>query len=222
MPAATVPLSEFEALVRPYARELPVPTARRLLRQSAIEFCERTRCWRELLTVTVDEQNETIVTPSYATIHQIEEAYFDGDVRLEPTQYTEVTNLERIGTTVEGVPKYIAQMHPNIVALIPYAAGTLTISAFMKPIEGSSMALNGDGDTIDSLDVVPAFLLGQYGPHIAYGALARALMIPRQPFSNPKEAMLYQAKFDRACDTHFASNITMQHRAPPRTRMREY
>ncbi|MCR9276251.1 MULTISPECIES: phage adaptor protein [unclassified Mameliella] len=219
MVAATVPLEQFEPLVRPYARDLPVPVARRLLRRAAIEFCERTRCWREIITVTVDEQNETIVTPSYATIHRIEEAYWEDNVKLIPTQYTEVTQTER---QAEGLPCYIAQMHPNTVQLIPYSAGTLTISAFLKPIEGTSMQLNVAGDVEDALDVVPAFLLGQFGQQISYGALARALMIPDQPYTDPRSAMLYQGKFDAACTDHFASNITMQHRPPARTRYQEY
>jgi histone H3/H4 len=222
MPAATVPLAEFEPLVRPYVRSLPVPTVRRLIRQAAIEFCERTNCWREIITVTVDEQNETVAAASYAAIHRIEEAIWEDDVKLTPVQFTDFSHEERTQTTIVGTPRYISQLHPNTVALVPYAPGTLTVSAFYKPIEGTSMSLNGDGEVADDLDVVPEFMLGQYGQHIAYGALQRAMMMRGTDHYDPREAMMYQAKFDRACDANFSANITMQHRSPPRSAMREY
>lgn len=219
MPVATAPLSDFDSLVMPYAPGLPRPSARRFIRQAAIEFCERTRCWREILTVTVDEANEAIITPAYAALHRIEEAIYNDEVKLQPTQYTDVSLSERVS---EGMPGYIFQTSPNTISLMPYATGTVKVSAFLKPIEGSDMELNAGGETVDALDVLPVFMLTQYGPQIACGALALALMVPGQPFTNPQQAMYYRQKFDRACDDHFASNITMQVRAPGRSRLREW
>lgn len=217
MPAPTTPISVFDPLVLTYAVGLPVPSARRLVRQAAITFCERTNCWREILTVDVDEANEAIVTPAYATLHRIEEATFDS-IKLIPTQYTDLSAAD---WETEGTPGYITQVNPNTISLIPPATGTLTISAFLKPIEGSSMVTSGS-ETVDELDVVPTFMFLQYAQQIAWGALARALRIPNQPFTDLAESATYGALFEDACNTHFASNITMQHRATPRSRYHEY
>lgn len=221
MPAATVPLSSLDALILPFAVGLPVPSARRFARQAAIEFCEHTNCWREMFTLVVDSSNEAIVTPAYATVHRIEYAEYDGN-RLQPTQYTDISGAD---WSAEGVPAYITQANPNTVSLIPPPAAlepvTITLSCFLKPIEGTSMAAIGS-ETVDDLDVIPAFMLTQHAQAIANGALARALRIPGQPFSNPQEALNRHMQFKQDCDTHFASNITMQHRPPPRSRMHEY
>lgn len=219
MPAPTIAISSFDSFVLPFAQHAPVPLMRKFVRLAAIEFCERTRCWREIVTVTVDEQNEAIVAPSYASIHEIEEATFDGKP-LTPTQFTDTTLLER---SEAGTPYYITQTHPNTVALIPWEAGSLTLSLFLKPRSETQMKTDiMSGQTVDGLDVVPEFMFNQFSQKIADGALARLLMVPGQSFSNPQEGMRRSVLFDQHCNAKFANNITMQHRAPPRVRMTEY
>ena len=53
----TVQLSQFLHMVLPYAPGLPVMTAEHELRLAAIEFCERTRCWRHMIEVEFDDEN---------------------------------------------------------------------------------------------------------------------------------------------------------------------
>jgi hypothetical protein len=219
MTAPTAPISLFDSFVVPYAQKAPIPLVRKFVRLAAIEFCERTRCWREIVTVNVDAQNAAIVAPSHAAIHEIEEATFDGRP-LQPTQFTDTTLLER---QEDGHPRYITQTHPNAVALIPFEAGSLTLSLFLKPRSETQMKTDiMSGQTVDRLDVVPEFMFSQYAQKIADGALARLLMVPGQPFSNPSEGMRRELLFRQHLDAKFATNITMQHRAPPRVRMTEY
>lgn len=216
MPVTTIPTSRFDELVRPFAQELSPVIARRLVRRAAILFCECTNCWREVLTLDVDESNEAIVTPAYATVHRIEEAtYGDREYELEPTQFTDTGSMEP-----GAMPRYITQSTPNTISLIPPPSETITItlSLFLKPIEGTAMGV----DAIDALDVVPEFLLLQYGQQIAWGALSQALGMREAPHYDPQTAAMYEAKFKEAREQNFASNITMQHRPPSRTRMSEY
>jgi|SaaInl25SG_5_DNA_1037380.scaffolds.fasta_scaffold00196_12 hypothetical protein len=219
MTAPTIPISVFDSFVLPFAQQAPRPLVSKFVRLAAIEFCERTRCWREIVTVNVTDQNAAIVAPDHASIHEIEEATFDGRP-LTPTQFTDTTLMER---QEEGHPRYITQTHPNTVALIPFEAGSLTLSLFLKPRSETQMrSLVVSGQTVDRYDVVPEFMFNQYAQKIADGALARLLMVPGQAFSNPQEGMRRSMLFNQHCDAKFATNITMQHRAPPRVRMTEY
>lgn len=219
MTAPTIAISAFDSFVLPYAQLAPVPLVRKYVRLAAIEFCERTRCWREIVTINVDAQNEAIVAPRHAAIHEIEEATFDGKP-LMPTQFTDTTLLER---SEEGTPRYITQTHPNTVALIPWEAGSLTLSLFLKPRSETKMKTEiMSGATVDGLDVMPEFMFNQFAQKIADGALARLLMVKNQTFTDPREAMRREQMFNQHCDAKFANNITMQHRAPPRVRMTEY
>lgn len=219
MTAPTISISAFDSFVLPFAQHAPAPIVRKFVRLAAIEFCERTRCWREIVTVMVNAQNEAIVAPPHAAIHEIEEATFDGKP-LMPTQFTDTTLLER---SEEGTPRYITQTHLNTVALIPWESGSLTLSLFLKPRPETKMKNDiMSGATVDGLDVVPEFMFNQFAQKIADGALARLLMVPGQSFSNPQEGMRRSMLFNQHCDAKFANNITMQHRAPPRVRMTEY
>lgn len=219
MTAKTITLSAFDSFVLPYAQHAPIPLVRKYVRLAAIEFCERTRCWREIVTVNVGAQNEAIVAPAHASIHEIEEATFDGQT-LVPTQFTDTTLMER---QEEGRPRYVTQTHPNTVALIPWEAGSLTLSLFLKPRSDTQMRTAIlSGETVDALDVVPEFMFNQHAQKIADGALARLLMVPGQTFTNPNEGLRRGLMFDKHCDANFARNITMQHKAPPRVRMTEY
>lgn len=223
MPAPTITTTAFDPFVRPFAPAAPLPLIRKHARLAAIRFCERTRCWREIVTVVVDEQDEIIVAPSHAEIHEIEEATFDGNKPLQPTQFTDATLMERSDTSSGQVPRFITQTRPDTVALIPFAAGDLTLSVFLKPRAAADLSTNATpaAETVDALDVVPEFMFNQFAQAIADGALATLLMVPGQPFSNPNEALRRSMEFDRACDSHFSHGIQMQHRAPVRTTMYE-
>lgn len=223
MTAPTVALSKFDTLIMPFAPGAPHLLVRNMARQAAIAYCERTRIWREIVTVAVDEQNEAIVAPDHAAIFEIEEATWEGVTALEPTQFTDHTLLQRAESNTASEPSYITQTHPNTVAVIPFATGTLTVSLFLKPRYDTSMATEaGTGRTIDANDLVPEFLLLQHAEAITHGALARLLHIPNMPFTNPAEAQRREALFRECCDGKFASNLSMQHRTPPRTRFQEY
>lgn len=219
MPAPTTTLAAFDSFVLPFAPGVPLPFARKAVRLAASEFCEKTRCWREIVTVAVDERNETIVVPAHAAVHRIEEATFEGGVILKPIQFTDTTLMQR---AENAQPKYIAQTNPNTVALIPFALGTLTLSVFLKPTPATNMQIGANGEAEDAYDLIPEFMFNQYAQAIADGALARILITPGQPFTSPQEGLRRGLLFREACDSNFAGNITMQNEPPSRTRLQEY
>jgi hypothetical protein len=192
------------------------------LRLAAIEFCERTRCWRHILNTTVNSANRTVVAPPYAAIHEIEHAHFDGEP-LTPAQFSDIDQAETVEEQAGQSPRYITQVTPNTVMLYPFSqAGRLTMAAFLKPRGGNEFSGNPDNPLEDSYDFVPDFLLIQHGEPIAFGALARILALPGQPFSNPAMAGAYLARANAAMETRFSTNMRGQQRAPRRTRFNDF
>ena len=219
MAAETAHLDAFRPLVRPHALTAPVPMVDYCVRRAAIEFCERTRCWRELITATVDEANEVIVAPAYAAIHAIENATFiDGNIPLEPRLFADISRFDR---TQEGCPRYIIQTNPNTVSLIHHTTGDIELSVILKPVEGQDVAL-ASGVPRDQYDVAPKFLLTQFGEHIASGALHRLFIMPKQEWTDMKLAAYYGDRFENACVSNFNSDIVTQTNPPPRSKMYEF
>ena len=218
MAVQTIQLSEFLPLILPHAPGCPDPVATFNLRLSAIEFCERTRCWRHILNTTVTTQNKVIVAPPYAAIHEFEHAYFEGE-ELAPTQFSDIDHGEDMAGTV---PRYITQVGPDTVALYPFATGNLQLSLFLKPRGGNEYGTVSDNPLDDAYDQVPGFMLAQHGEPIAFGALARILAIPGQPFSNPQMAQFYFGRARELMDARFSTNMRGQQRAPRRTRFIDF
>lgn len=216
MAIITRPIEDFHRLVLPYASECPYPMVCQSIRLAAIEFCERTRCWRYVTNRTLSRDTAAIVAPSFATIFEIEKASWEDGTDLQPTQFSDVeAGADLLLET--GTPQYVTQNAPNSVTVIPFMAGVLTLSLFLKPkavADDNGIYDNDDED----INVLPDFLFVQHGESIAAGALARILALPHQPYTDLAKAGGYNAIFNRAMDTHFASNLKGQHRAVARSR----
>lgn len=216
MASPTTPLASFLPYVLPEAAACPSPTAEFQLRLAAIEFCERTRCWRHLTSVAVSAENSTLAAPALTTIHEFEEATFDGKL-LVPTQYTAIEAEALKGELREGQPTHITQTEPGKVTIYPYAAGTLRLSMFLKPQHGTLFGFDPVNPLRDALNVVPPFMLEQHAAALAHGALARILILPRQTWTDPERAAFHRTMFDRAIGACSTSNMRGQQRAPVRT-----
>ncbi len=218
MTLPTTRLTEFLPHVLPHALRCPRPVAEFMLRQSAIEFCKRTRCWRHIVTITLTapDQGIAIAAPAFTNIHEIETATLDGRT-LTPTQFTTIQPDQLTGETMAGQPEYITQIDPNTVCVFPYGTGVLRLSLFLKPAEGKSFGTDAADPLHDAFNVVPPFMLTQYAEALAAGALSRILMIERQSFSSPEKAAINMAKFDEACGASHTTSMRGQQRAKLRT-----
>lgn len=215
----TVYADKFLPLILPYCVQCPHPVAEQYVRLAAIEFCERTRAWRYIVTAEMDANNEAIIAPDYATIHEIENAWWNGDTQLEPTQFTEALPSDLTATDTVGTPSYITQMNPNTVTILPFAEGTLRLTVFLKPRSGTLYGTDAGLALRNYYNQVPEFLWVQHAEAIANGALARILNIPEQPYTDPVMAAQFRARFDAVLDAKFASNIRGQHRARKRSKI---
>lgn len=216
---ATTHLSKFLPMVLPHAPECPHSVATFNLRLAAIEFCERTRCWRHITTLNMESGKRALCAPPYAAIHQIERAVFEGDKHLEPIQFSDVDEAS-FEPDEQGDPRYITQAAYNAIRILPFRTGKLELSMFLKPVNGTDMQEDASGMTVDAYDVVPDFIYKMHAESIAAGALSRLLAQPNKPWTNLQVSMLWGGKAQEAMDKHFSVNMTGQHRAPRRTRFR--
>jgi hypothetical protein len=215
----TAPISQLLPYILPKVPTAPLPFVEFQARLAVIEFCERTRCWRQIVTINLTANNATVAAPSYATIHEFESVTLNGRP-LEPTQFTEADPVELMGPQTDAQAKHVAQIAPGQVAVYPFEAGTLRISCFLKPRHGQSIGGDAENPLTDAFNVIPAFMVTQYAEKLAAGALARILNTEKTDFFSPQMAAQYRAAFDEACDSHFGSNMMGQQRAPMRVKPR--
>lgn len=200
------PLDDFLKKINQYAPGVAIPTAYSAIRDAATDFCERTRLWRyeDEFTVSADEA-EAITTPPGSVLLDIERAWFDGN-KLTPATVDwldDRANGWRDGT-LTGQPEFLTQLELNTLRVVPAQAGTIKISVWLKPSQ-------------DCTDL-PDFLSDQYRETIAFGALARLLAIPGQPFTNPNMAAAFASTFEDKLSGLKNKGIIGQQRARVRTK----
>lgn len=219
---ATTSMTKFLPMVLPHVPECPHGVATFNLRLAAIEFCERTLCWRHISTARVASDGIALCAPSYAAIHKIEKVTFGDDKEpLTPIQYSDVDEAG-FSADAGSKPKYITQAAYNTLRILPFTAGDISLSVFLKPVNGNQMQADADGIMTDNFDAVPHFIYTMHAEAIACGALARLLAQPQKPWSDPKMAGYYASKFEDKMNDSFSVSLTGQQRAKRRTRHREF
>ena len=215
----TTRIADLLPYILPKVPTAPLPFVEFQARLAAIEFCERTRCWRHIITAQVTAQNRTVTAPPYATIHEFEEVTLDGR-ELQPTQFIDADPQELMGPQESNQACYVAQINPGQVAVYPFQAGTLRISCFLKPRHGQNIGNDFEDPLNYSFNVLPAFMVTQFASALAAGALARILETERADFFSTQMAAKYRAELEDACNGHFSKNMRGQQRAPMRVKPR--
>lgn len=150
----------------PYAPNCADLTAYRCIREAAREVCEKADVWRENETIAVTSNiGEYRITFADAEIKKIQAAELDG-VPLTP-QSAEWLDKNHPGwdrsTDNEGSARFITQLMPGKIILVPSASGSLVVRVVLKP---SLRAMK-----------LPDFLLEKYATEIGKGAAGKALML---------------------------------------------
>lgn len=248
MPVELRRTTDFLPLIMPYCRSCPDYLAEQMVRLAAIDFSERSRAWRHIISVQVgDGEPEMILTgtlngkevdllfvvspdeytatagsvpadlpldtPPLTAIHEFEYAELNGRP-LDPIQFSTMNASRR------GAARYITQIAPGVVTLVPFEAGVLEMSVFLKPAGNVQYGTDAATPLFDRYNVVPDFYLSMHGQALAAGALARILSIPDEPWTDKQEAMKYGAMFSEKLDSAFRANMRGQQRAPIRTKPR--
>ena len=194
--------SSFKKRIMPRVPGAAEPTVNDAIREAAIEFCRRTRMWREEDTFQVDDDSELIAVPYGAVLHEIESARFNG-YPLEPVTLSWLEDNVPQWRTQSGGGKWITQLRPDTVRVVPTGPGTLDLSLFLVPAP----------DT----DQLPDFLADHYVRCIADGALADLLAMPYD-YANPGLASYHAERFERRLSELFNQNLRGQQRASVRVR----
>lgn len=216
MPIETVGTAAFLPLVLPYCPQCPDFIAEQQVRFAAIEFCERSRAWRHMITVSLTGPEGEMVAPEFAAIHEIEFANFN-DQPLTPVQFS------TINPNQTGRPRYVTQVSPNALTVSPYdEPGDLEVSVFLKPLANMAFETTPGRPIADRFNVVPKFMLDIHGTAIARGALSKILAIPGEPWSDPRMALKHEADFRENMDAAFRWNMRGQQRAPIRTKFKDF
>ena len=217
MPLPTRPLSDLLPIVVPYAPGCSTYLAQQCLRLAAVTFCEKTRLWREIDTITITGQDEPLTTSAYSAIHEIESAEWEDGTVLEPVRFAAFNSAD-LSETLPAAPNYITQSSANTLSVVPFQTGDVRVTLILKPLAGPEFGVSGATTQQDIQNVIPAFMHEQYGHQIADGALDLILMTPKTEFYDPKRAALHRARFQDACVTSFNRHMRGQQRARARVR----
>ncbi len=198
---------EIAPHILPWAPNCPEPVMIQYLREAAITFCQRSRTWRgeEIYRLESADRDLPLVTCNDSVIFEIESVSWRGNGDADwqpPVESAEFSS--RDDWWRDGNPRYYTQRVPGTLRVAPFSTGEIRVIMYLKPDQRA--------------DTLPDYLIELYPQIIAAGALGKILMLPRYDFSEPNLAMMHQAQFEAACDSHFRDNLRGQQRA--RTRVK--
>lgn len=169
-------LEAFLPYVALHCMGVPEPSMVHEIRSALVLFCERTRVWKALHTLTVKANRADYEIPAEdsAVVVTIEEARFIGH-RLPPEALDVLQQRWDDWMTQTGTPLCFTQMDPDSLKLVPMPVADvpkgLSLRVCYKP----------DRTAKD----VPDWLFQQYAEVIAAGAIARLTAINSLPCFNP-------------------------------------
>lgn len=185
---------DFLPLVLPSVNACPVQVAEQAIRLAAIEFCDRTHVWNEDLDTLLSDG----LTSDFplALDDQVELANLENVVVLEPGA---LRPIEFNVVNARQARRLLARNDPNPYAwtddlrtlrlsITPAADAQVKVHVALKP----SMA---------SFDF-PAHVFAHHAKHIATGALAQLLGMPKTDWTDQGAAGIKTAEFERHINRH--------------------
>jgi hypothetical protein len=204
-------VSDLLPRVMEVAPQCPEPTAVRHLLDAAIEFCRRTRIWRDCDEIPIDAMHfdVPIAVADDAQIFEISHISVkdgDGVVRdLKPVTMDWLDKNVVAWRDKQGVPEYVTQVEPDTLRVVPAPEDAYTLRAELILVPASDA------------EQLPDVLVDAYGQVIADGALARILALPSD-FANPALAAAHGQAFESALGRWGGQVPLGQQRAVRRTR----
>ena len=179
--------SDFSPFIRPEVQGCPDFLLERSVRDSAIDFCQRTDVFvaePEFVTIVKGVNEYAVSIPSGTELNHILDIFNDKQP-LKPISYAKL--LSRLGDeNTTGTPKYYAQRDNTdfYVAPIPADSNSFRVLFSLKPSSSSSS--------------IPDTVGKEYREAISHGALFRLQMMTGQPFGNPAMAGANRDLFEKA------------------------
>lgn len=174
--------SYFHARLLPRVMGCPAPLLDAELRNSAFEFFERTRAWRQWLdpfVVLADVREYNLVPPTGTVVIRLEKATKDGN----PLGVDGAFALSKDPTEHMGTGDGMSSADRRLMVL----ANTLPPGMRVQVQASLAPSVSATG--------IPDSLAEQYTDAIVAGALFRLRTIPSQVFTNVEAASMDIAKF---------------------------
>lgn len=214
-------VSLFRQMVASYATTCPAPLIDQSVLQACSEFCRATHAVQEVSAQTlvagqVDYDVDVPVGMLLTTVM----AVWSNNRPLELVGTDEVRlGLAHVGDiganlATRGDPTCVFQKVPSGSVLSVYPIPTTTYT--------NGLLVRAAFEPLGSATQVDDILFDRYGDDIAYGAVARILELPDQPFSNPNAAQRFRRLFDASMDQARAVARTGQVRRTLRLQHRPF
>lgn len=187
-----IPYDGFYPEVMPYFPGIPELLINNAIKNSCIEFCERSDYLiytpqPQLVIAFEDEYDLTLDLPFDTVVSRVKSAWYD-QLPLTPKDEEDLRRLYGLDWRVQvGTPQFFTQYDMNHIILV--TTPTLTI------VDGLQVTLNIR--PAQSSTTVDPVLLERFHEVIAAGARSRLHATPGQAYENPKMADKYAAIYER-------------------------
>jgi hypothetical protein len=199
---------DFLPFISPYAVSAPEPLVYRCLRDAAVQFCTRTKLWRDTDTiVTNGTYSEQISVPPDSILIEVVNCAL-GSRPLKPISLDDLARHHPTWRTdpICGSAEGFVCPEFGSVQAVPRASGTITVEIVVAPSADCT--------------ALPDFLYDYYVSDIADGASGAVLLMPDQEFANPTLGAGLLQRFESRISELAFSGRRGQQRAPARTRGR--
>lgn len=207
--ATMVAITLFVPEVAPYLVGCPDVMAITHIRHAAIEFCEKSRYWRENLTpinAVANAATYTLAPPTDALIWDVVSVRHNGK-ELSSVIEDDITGNDWRSQTATDARSWFAGERDNIrLVPTPAASGTANIDA--RVVVKPSRTTNN----------LPKQLYDNYLEHIAAGAKARLMAMVNVEWSNPAMVDYHENIFMSGVTKATIEAAKGYNRAPLRTR----
>lgn len=202
-----VPLDDLLPEILTYAPNCADPIAMRFLREAARDLCTTGKMWRETDEIVLSTPEAVgVCTIPDASIIAIDRAELAG-YQLDPKTvgWLDVNVPDWSVRTTDGDPaRFITQMTPNTVTVVPRATGRLKVRLVLQPSRNAMM--------------IPGWMAEQYGTELGKGAAGRILVLPDPAVSNVQLGAPLVGEFNSLLRNLKLAAARGQQGAPLRTR----
>lgn len=198
----------------------PADVAIRAIRNTVIEFCEKSlihQVTQDPISIRANLTDYDLDAPSGYRVHKVMKAWFQGN-ELSPVAPDDIVTPEAYNPSVGGYtpsksqPTGYTQKDSESVSFLPIPnqdyPKAITMRVALVPLR--------DSTKFDD------FLYEQWGEYIACGAKARLMLTPGKPYTNQDAAAVNQARYmtalndarQRAIRGNVRSDLSVKMRKP--------
>ena len=170
--------------------DVPTPVALNAVRNTLVDFCERSRYWKHTLDAVNSVSGTATYTPTPPTgavIADIRWVKYDGK-RLDPKTEGQLENeRSAVWETLTGTPDTYVQTSARSVTLVPIPQDddkAILVRAVLKP--------SATAATVDDV------IYDEFHEAVAWGTVARLYASQGKPWSNPGMAQGFYAAYEDA------------------------